>query len=271
MGAIGWFVLVIVICSIGIFLKMKSKISETELEKLEKSILGKPIKKENVGIVSENQNPSIKINRPADIVWEYFTTFSNWSKWYGGGVKTVTPGWEVGAKIFWELGGSSPITTLIPKKEICISGAFMDTTYKFIPDGNAATIIEVTESKPKGGAYFRDGGASHKSQVKNSLQNLKKLVEHENVQAVPKNHEHDTENWTRTLVKLYDQSSRGGFSRWSEDEPEARDSVRKIGEEIAEEGGFDLMLHVHSMFAQQRPAFARNLEMMWSGIGEWQG
>lgn len=47
--------------------------------------------------------------------------------------------------------------------------------------------------------------------------------------------------------------------------------VRAVGKELAEEGGFDLMLQAHKLFAQQNPRMARNLEMVWDGIGGWQG
>lgn len=176
-----WFSAVIIVCSLVIFLKLKKNKKEAEFEK---KILGKtisPISKEKMveAIVSKSQSPSIKINRPVDAVWAYITTIGNWNKWYGGGVKAVVPGWEVGAKIFWELGGSSPITELIPNEKITISGSWMDTMYKFVSEGNTVTIIEVIESKPKGGAAFSDGGAAQKAKLEKTLKKLKELVEDE--------------------------------------------------------------------------------------------
>jgi len=121
---------------------------------------------------------SVKINRSVDVVWEYFTTIDNWSKWRGG-LKKVDPDWQKGAKLVWEIGGSSPITELIPKEKITISGSWMDTTYQFKPEGNAVTIIEVVESSPKGGASFSDGGAAQKAQWLASLQKFKNSIENE--------------------------------------------------------------------------------------------
>ena len=122
---------------------------------------------------------SATIDRPVKAVWDYFTTISNWSKWYGGGLKEVTPTWQRGAKLVWALGGASPLTEFIPGQEICLSGAWMDTTYKFIPEGNSVTIVKVIESDPKGGASFNDGGAAHKAQWEKTLQKLKKSIENE--------------------------------------------------------------------------------------------
>lgn len=70
------------------------------------------------------------------------------------------------------------------------------------------------------------------------------------------------------LVNLYDKSPNGeGFVTVSrEAEP-----VREIGKELDELGGFKLMQEVHALFAQIRPRAARNLEMVWNGIGGWLG
>lgn len=122
---------------------------------------------------------SVKINCSVDKVWDYFTTPSNWIKWYGGGVKEVVPGWKTGAKIIWTSGSGSPLTKVIPGKEICMSGGWMDVTYKFKTEGNAATIVELVESDPKGGASFTDGGAANEARWERQLQKLKECIERE--------------------------------------------------------------------------------------------
>ena len=122
---------------------------------------------------------SVKIDRPVDTVWDYFTTPSNWNKWYGGGLKEVVPGWQKGAKLVWSLGGSSPIEKIIPGQKICISGAWMDTTYRFQPEGSTETIVEVVQSDPKGGASFSDGGAANKANLEKTLRKLKECIESE--------------------------------------------------------------------------------------------
>src|SRR5215210_802043 len=121
---------------------------------------------------------SIKINRPSKVVWDYFTNTNNWQKWYGAGMK-VTPSWKQGAKIVWASGGDSPITKFIPGKEIGLFGRWMDTTYKFIPESDSETIVQVIESDPKGGASFNDGGAANRAQREKDLQNLKRFIEEE--------------------------------------------------------------------------------------------
>lgn len=66
------------------------------------------------------------------------------------------------------------------------------------------------------------------------------------------------------LLELYRKKPEGYLTTQA-------DEVRAVGKELAEEGGFDLMLQAHKLFAQQNPRMARNLEMVWDGIGGWQG
>jgi len=47
--------------------------------------------------------------------------------------------------------------------------------------------------------------------------------------------------------------------------------VRLIGQRLDESGGFPLMIDAHARFSVLRPAMARNLEMVWDGIGAWNG
>ena len=70
------------------------------------------------------------------------------------------------------------------------------------------------------------------------------------------------------LVKLYDSSPGGeGFViNTAEAEP-----VRAYGQALDDAGGKELMLQAHAMFKEKRPRAARNLEMVWSGIGSWMG
>ena len=121
---------------------------------------------------------SVKIDCSVDKVWGYFTTPSNWIEWYGG-VKEVVPGWKTGAKIVWTSGASSPLAKVISGKEICMSGAWMDVTYRFKSDGNVGTIVEVVESDPKGGASFTDGGAANEAKWERNLGKLKVCIEND--------------------------------------------------------------------------------------------
>jgi len=47
--------------------------------------------------------------------------------------------------------------------------------------------------------------------------------------------------------------------------------IRAIGEELHRRGGKPLMRSAHAAFARERPRAARNLEILWHGIGDWQG
>lgn len=122
---------------------------------------------------------SVTINRPVKVVWDYFTATDNWSKWYGGGVRAVTPTWQQGAMVMWAGGGNSPITKFVSDKEICIAGSWMDDTYSFAPKGNSMTIVKIIESDPKGGASFNDGGRAQKATLEKYLQTFKQCVEEE--------------------------------------------------------------------------------------------
>jgi hypothetical protein len=71
----------------------------------------------------------------------------------------------------------------------------------------------------------------------------------------------------QALVALYDRTNGNGFvTRSDEAEP-----VRSIGRRLHDQGGRELMLEAHARFAGQRPAMARNLEMVWDRIGDWLG
>jgi len=61
---------------------------------------------------------------------------------------------------------------------------------------------------------------------------------------------------------------------WPEGVPRdapAAAQIREIGKAIHEVGGMPLMLAAHERFAAMNRQHARNLEMRWSGIGEWLG
>ena len=47
--------------------------------------------------------------------------------------------------------------------------------------------------------------------------------------------------------------------------------MREVGKKLNEAGGMDLMLKAHAAFASRNGLMARNLEMVWDGIGGWAG
>jgi hypothetical protein len=75
---------------------------------------------------------------------------------------------------------------------------------------------------------------------------------------------------TKYLIQLYRSSPKGeGFLIDSS----AAETVRQIGVLLDEAGGLQLMQAVHERFAASYPVMgaARNLELMWDGIGGWRG
>jgi HEAT repeat protein len=70
----------------------------------------------------------------------------------------------------------------------------------------------------------------------------------------------------RVLVGLYDRTP-GGFVK----SDSGADYVRAVGRRLDEIGGFEGMLEAHALFAAARPGMARNLEMVWDGVGTWAG
>ena len=72
----------------------------------------------------------------------------------------------------------------------------------------------------------------------------------------------------KELVMIYSRNP-GGFLM---DSPSA-EPVKAIGRKLNEAGGKDLMLRAHGIFSANAPGpgLARNLEMVWDGIGGWCG
>lgn len=71
------------------------------------------------------------------------------------------------------------------------------------------------------------------------------------------------------LAWIYDRSPYAGGGFVKVEAPARR--VRDIGKHLDECGGFPLMRDAHAQFSVLRPAMARNLEMVWDGIGAWSG
>lgn len=66
------------------------------------------------------------------------------------------------------------------------------------------------------------------------------------------------------LVLLYQKKPEGYLTSQA-------DEVRAVGRKLADAGGMNLMLEAHAAFARQNGRMARNLEMVWDGIGGWAG
>lgn len=70
------------------------------------------------------------------------------------------------------------------------------------------------------------------------------------------------------LVMIYTNNPDGFLSASPDAKP-----VRDIGETLNDAGGMDLMLRAHEIFSARITGvgLARNLEMVWDGIGNWRG
>ena len=67
------------------------------------------------------------------------------------------------------------------------------------------------------------------------------------------------------LLALYSNNPQGFIS-----DSKKAELVRAIGYELDKSGGFNLMLEAHRQFSSQSN-MGRNLEMVWHGVGNWQG
>ena len=72
------------------------------------------------------------------------------------------------------------------------------------------------------------------------------------------------EDSVKQLIKLYWQHPQGFLTSQA-------DEVRAIGSRLNEAGGMEMMLAAHTLFRSVNPGMARNLEMVWDGIGNWRG
>jgi formylglycine-generating enzyme required for sulfatase activity len=73
------------------------------------------------------------------------------------------------------------------------------------------------------------------------------------------------------LVSIYRENPKG-FVVGEGGEYERK--IRRIGEELNNRGGMELMREAHRLFSRKCfviPGAARNLEFMWDGIGSWRG
>jgi hypothetical protein len=96
------------------------------------------------------------IDRPLDQVWGVVTDISNWKIWWGGDLKSVTPGWQAGATLTWESGEKTSLYQLNEKeqdgrqqafKQICWKGSHGEiTTFTFARQGGGGTGTDASMS-----------------------------------------------------------------------------------------------------------------------------
>ena len=122
----------------------------------------------------------IIVARSPETVWRFFTQIERWKDWIGFSFKSVD--WKVGGRMNLEDGGFSTIVQPFdPLKKVHYysSGAFTtDTTFDFEPfeEGRKTRIVF---TQIYSGVTFRDGGASKRESMQETLTKLKGLVEKE--------------------------------------------------------------------------------------------
>lgn len=121
---------------------------------------------------------SVTIDRPASAVWNFLMRVENWGQFADFSLKKVDPGWQKGATLLWEHGGTQRIERFVPEKEIQLSDAISAVTYRLAPQEGQATMLEV-EFSLKGGQSFVDGGAGQARSVLAGLERLKQRLESE--------------------------------------------------------------------------------------------
>ncbi len=92
----------------------------------------------------------ITIDRPPQIVWDFFTDPENWQQWHGGALKRVDPKWQKGAALVWALGGQSTVLNVIPQETIEIEHTWTAHTWSFVDKDENSTLLVVQERFDKG-------------------------------------------------------------------------------------------------------------------------
>lgn len=88
------------------------------------------------------------IDRPIEVVWDYYVNPGNWIKWYGIELKSVTPAWEAGAELIWAMASPSTLKRINVKREIELSGDSGDVVFKFESPDASTTTLEVVIMAP---------------------------------------------------------------------------------------------------------------------------
>ena len=66
----------------------------------------------------------ITIDRSLDQVWAVFTDVSSWKTWWGGDLKSVTPGWQGNAKMRWSNGDQTAVLECHEKRRVELEGRY---------------------------------------------------------------------------------------------------------------------------------------------------
>lgn len=86
---------------------------------------------------------AIEIGRTPAEVWAIFSRPESWERWYGGGMKSVEPGWQREAIVRWNLGAPSWIREIEPARlVVMVSDGGVQTTWTF-SESSSRTRVNV--------------------------------------------------------------------------------------------------------------------------------
>jgi hypothetical protein len=119
----------------------------------------------------------IMIDRSLDEVWSVITDVSSWKTWWGGDLKSVTPGWQVGAAVTWATGGGTTVFDFAEKKRIGLKGSYGEkVVWAFSQAPGGRTSVSMGEDLSSSGLVAASSAATQATHDRKLLQ-LKNCIE----------------------------------------------------------------------------------------------
>lgn len=119
----------------------------------------------------------ITIDSSLDQVWSVFTDVSSWKTWWGGDLKTVTPGWQTGASVTWATGGGTSVFDFVEKKRVGLKGSYGEkVVWSFSQAPGGRTSVSMGEDLSSSGLVAASSAATQATHERKLLQ-LKNCVE----------------------------------------------------------------------------------------------
>ncbi|MCX7772122.1 MAG: PQQ-binding-like beta-propeller repeat protein [Clostridia bacterium] len=119
---------------------------EGEIEKPESPYLNnpRPLGDDPLAHISR----SVELNASREDVWKLITDTRKWNEWYGTGIKSINPGWQKDAKVYWQSGAISRIGEICPLEEIGMVGENgVWLTWRVSQVGDRVLSISLTEDR----------------------------------------------------------------------------------------------------------------------------
>jgi uncharacterized protein YndB with AHSA1/START domain len=120
-------------------------------------------------------NAEIIINKPLDMVWNFYTNPKNWGKWWLQGIKKIIPGWEEDAVVHWSDDSECSVWSITPKKIVQLNSQWMRTTFKFSAINEGTTLQVKLDARWGEGFEYR--GVAERAELAGALKKLKENIE----------------------------------------------------------------------------------------------